>query len=330
MLATRLLGSFPGGPHVTYSGNLVADGAAVNIDTTGGYKAFPGTCVAPNGDLLVTARFGATHISIDGSIAVAISTDQGLTYGSWDTVYDPATDARDPSLVTLSDGRIALSWFDFDGTLGTSVKVMYSSDNGATWGSPITMTSTFSVEVACSAPIVEVNPSLLLQPIYGRSGVAWEAAVLKSTDGGTTWGSQVLIASGGNDWTEPWIVKYGGQLRALLRGLSPAQIWISNSNIGASWGSPYFAFNGASRVGTLLTHTNGFHSIYRKAVGTGAEQRTSWDGGVTWESPVLFTSAAFEYAASAQFDDGRIVTVWSQEASSSDADLYLQAYFDAA
>jgi Neuraminidase (sialidase) len=304
---------------------LAATGAAFDVASGGAYKAFPGLCVMPNGELLVAYRSGVTHTTEDGVLFGKISADGGETWGSAFTIYNPATDARDPSLTTLSDGRIACSFFLMASALGTGVYVTLSDDNGATWDTPIQMTDTFSVEVACSAPIVEVSGTLI-QPIYGRNGADWDSAVLSSTDGGLTWGDQAAIATGTNDWTEPWIVMTAaGTLLCLIRVDDLAEIHTSESlDGGATWSTPALAFAGHSRASTFKASSGTLFTLYRKTAGDpDGLYRNSLDDGVTWDAATLWTSASFQYAAMAEFPSGRKVAVWAQEASGSDADIYL-------
>lgn len=327
MIGRRLLMGGGGSVSVPVRAALAPTGAAFDVASGGAYKAFPGLCVMPNGNLLCVYRSGVTHITVDGVILGRISTDGGETWGGASTIHNPATDARDPSVTTLSDGRIALSYFEWDGAVSTGVFVKFSSDNAISWGSPVTMTSTFSIEVACSAPIIEFTSSLYIQPIYGRSGTDWDAACLFSTDGGATWGGQITIASGsGRDWTEPWIVRtFSGSLLCLIRVDDISEIYSTTSaNAGTTWTAPISLFAGKSRASTICINTGVLFTLYRKSsADPDGLYRSSLDDGVTWNAAVLWTSSPFEYAAFAQFSSGRIVGVWAQEASATDADVYL-------
>ena len=306
---------------------LAPSGSPVVVAAGGAYKAFPTLCVMPNGELLSAYRGEATaHASVDGNILGKVSTDDGDTWGSPFTIVDSATDARDPSLTTLSDGRIACSYFEYNGTAGTGVFVTFSDDNAATWDTPVEMASTFTLEVACSAPIFEFG-SVLIQPIYGRNGATFDAACLFSTDAGSTWGNQTDIAAGGgHDWTEPWIVRtFSGALLCLIRVFDVEEIQGTYSTDAAStWTTPFVAFTGDSRASPFVDSAGTIFTLYRKsAADPDGLYRNSLDDGATWTAPTLWTSAVFEYAAAVELPSGRKVAAWAEEASSSDADVYL-------
>jgi hypothetical protein len=334
-LARRLLiaggaGSFTPPPPITpvplYTTGSVVDPACSN------YSGFPGLCVMPNGNLLLVWREGTSHVSADGVIKQAISTDGGLTWGGATTAYSPggSVDARDPSVMTTASGNIVLSFFLEP---AETVHIIISTDNAVTWGSPITLSSGYS-NTACSAPMVEVSPSLFLQPIYGLSGGHWESAVMASTDGGSTWGAPVLMANGGSiDWTEPWITRlHDDRLMCLIRDTTNVRCWqLYSSDNGATWPTSSNLFPSDSRHATLETQHHALLIVYRDAAGQGVF-RGSWDLGATWTMPSATNlpspSSNFMYAAAAQFPAGKIVGAWSQEVSSSVATLHVVEFKD--
>jgi hypothetical protein len=356
-LARRLLpaaggsGSFP--RWWTTSGNLEGDAASTAIDTGTGYKAFPGLTVLADGStLLLVYRHGTEHISSDGHIVKRTSTDGGLTWSAASTIYDPSDDARDPSLVTLADGTIALSCFRYDGSIGYQVEVLYSTDNGATWGTPVVVSSYYAgngvtySQIGVSAPVVELGDGTQLLPVYARNAggtTRWNAFLARSTDSGATWGLWTVIGTGDvpggggiGSWTEPFVVQdTAGDLLCLTR-IDDGNVTYHNRSTddGATWSAASVTFGGASvksRAAMLLTQ----HGAIALSIRDWSPQyqglrSTSWDDGATWEAllDLPAESSAYMYGALAQLASGRIVLVWSDEVSTTDADLYCMALRD--
>lgn len=122
----------------------------------GRHLAFPGVAQLPNGDLAVVFREGAAHVCPYGRICMTVSRDGGKNWSAPWSVYDTATDERDPSIHALPDGRILVthmawpSWTHaaynteaFPGPtayvkqagIRSSSRYMFSADGGRTWRS---------------------------------------------------------------------------------------------------------------------------------------------------------------------------------------------------
>lgn len=341
-------GSFTLPDVFTAADNLVEDGAAGSIDTGASYKAFPGLTQTDDGNLLLVYRKGTAHVGDNGKICGRISSDSGATWGSEFDIYDPADDARDPSVVTLSDGRVALNCFRY--TTGTStayqVEVLLSSDNGATWGSPTVASKFYSgngityAQAACSGPIVEVSPSLYLLPVYMRNAggaTNWNAFLAKSTDSGATWGSIGLIATGIGNCTEPFITRRPSDRKLICTiRLDDLDRTYSSYSIddGVTWSAAADAFSGhalKSRMASVYTaHGALFGSVRDWAVADQGLYVTSWDFGATWATLTNLPSPSdvYDYAAIAQLASGRILLVWANAGTISDSDLYYQWFED--
>jgi hypothetical protein len=322
------------------AGNLVTLGSVVTVDSGAGYKAFPGLCWTPNNRLMLVYRHGSEHDTPDdGYIARRYSDDGGLTWGAAVDIYNPADDVRDPSLTVLSDGRIAMSVFRFASNIAYQCEVLFSSDNGATWGTPVVVGKFYPTdahtyeEAACAAPLVEITPTDYLLPVYMKDIAAsnWNAFAMPSDDSGATFDDAILIATGGGSWVEPWITPLpDGDLLCLVRkdNADDAFQTISTDD-GATWPAPAFAWDGDSRNATIFTNSGALFTIGRNG-GVQGQYGTSWDQGASWETRANLPapSSNFMYAAAAQVAPRRIVVVWSQETSSTDADLYAQAFDD--
>lgn len=210
------------------------------------HNAFPGLARLPSGRLIIAYRSGSQHVGgTPGVIRQMHSDDSGATWSTPTTILTDTNDLRDPALMLLSDGRLAMTLFPYNqGWLGAHVS--YSSDGGATWSAPSLLPFTFTGWHACSGPIVEPEPGVLLAFAYGQNSGATRSsiAVLTSTDNGATWGDHALLMDGptdGRSWQEP----FGGMLndgRVMLdvrdgSGTAPARRRLIRSLAG-TWSGP--------------------------------------------------------------------------------------------
>jgi hypothetical protein len=163
---------------------------------------FPGLTRAANGNLLVS--FCTTFDCQKGGQAYLLrSSDDG---GTWEATVllrsrhsDGAinlsvgmTKLRDGTLLyPCCDARITRKWDQHDADL----IILRSKDHGDTWSDEM------PVGVAMKEPfaygrIIELNNGEVLCPIWGKrtSGEAWRSAIVRSRDGGITWGDCATIA----------------------------------------------------------------------------------------------------------------------------------------
>lgn len=262
------------------------------------HNAFPGAAVAANGNVLFAYRGGPNHGPSKGVIVMRASTDNMLSLGA---EYQPVTDAtfdlRDPRLTRLADNRIALSYFIADAATAAGqpdgCRVAFSSDNGATFGTPVAVDSPFTGTASCSAPVVQLADGTLLLPIYGKNtGDTYTSAVLmQSTNGGTTWLQRSVIANGqvdGKNYQEPNVaLAASGELVALVRVEPDGNIQRAvSTDSGVVFGALSVAFAGSGAPGMLFVN-DVLHVLYR-STGTGRPMMTreSKDLGLAWTAEV--------------------------------------------
>jgi hypothetical protein len=127
--------------------------------TPGRHYAFPGLARLPGGDLAVVFRDGVAHVCPYGRIAMVRSRDGGRTWTEPAVIAETPSDERDPSIHTLPDGRVLVSFnvwnswmanaalrrryaeetarIERDGLRAyTGAKLMLSDDGGLTWDEP--------------------------------------------------------------------------------------------------------------------------------------------------------------------------------------------------
>jgi len=307
------------------------------------YNAFPGMCKLEDGTLIVVYRKGTSHADDKGKIVMKTSSDLGLTWSSESTIYeDPTYDVRDPCITRLSDGTLIVSFSKRDHSAGSSlvdgVYVIKSTDNGASWGPPINVNSSFTEWCMCSAPVIELPNGDLLLGLYGRNtGDSYDSAsCIKSTDGGDTWGSESIIGNGptdGRSYQEPNLVLLAnGDILALLRTSDDVIYASSSTDSGASWSTPQAKFTGSGSPRTICLNSGTLLCVYRaKTTGSANEiaSRISRDNGSTWtpdwaEFFVDVTEKAMEYAAPVEVVNGMVAVAYSLENSGSDAEIRLK------
>ena len=237
--------------------------------TFGAHYGFPTVVRQADGKLRAFCRKGTKHDTLDGSIVTKTSSDDGATWSSEATVIDGSVttyDERDPKCVKLASGRLVLTWGrrKANGSYnyaGTEPQFAYSDDNGATWSTPVSVTSglyaaaygSATKGVVYGSDIVELDNGDLLMFGYGThssSSYTFDLFCSKSTDGGATWANwsyPALASTFGYNCVEPQVVK------------------LANGKLGMSW------------------HTE-------DGVPTDTYFSVSGDNGLTWSHTLLFTS----------------------------------------
>ncbi len=161
----------------------------------------------------------ATHHDPNSSIEILFSSDDGATWSERKTIYNTQYGVNDPAITVLKSGKLLIRFVALNITssenyhdLGQKIFshrtehglvtnvigniVMSSVDLGQNW-KEIGMDSVPALGPSCSRdPIVECDDNTLLMPVYTgapqRSDETW---VLRSFNGGVTWGSPSKIAS---------------------------------------------------------------------------------------------------------------------------------------
>lgn len=280
-----------------------------NIDSSVSYVAFPGLDRLADGRLVVTYRRATDHATTYDGIAVArISADEGRTWGSPITIFNHATlDIRGVEVLVTSAGT-AIASFDtwnggrdnggIPGPLHAWVPhVSRSTDNGATWGTPIQIAHDFDLfAVGHASRIVQLDDGTLLYPLYGQDVIGQDrfCAVIRSTDDGLTWGNQSLVAQvPGEHLDEPNItVLDNGELLCLMRG-STSQMYQASrsSDNGYTWTTPVALFAGNGKPSAMQLDSGKLLFVGRGSAvspapeGRDNEWRVSLDRGRTWTGP---------------------------------------------
>ena len=300
------------------SGNISLGTVTSTVITSGQggaqrYNGFPGITRLPNGNLVV-AYYGGSDDDVhsgtcdeetaNSKIYYKISTDQGVTWGSEAVLYEVGSDTvgpRDPEITLLQNGKVIVSFFKYDysvpGTTASAFVIMGTAnpDGTMTWGSPIAVSSLFTLYAGTSSKVIELANGILLLPIYGRNtgDTKDRSAIIKSTDWGISWGNQVTMAgtgTGTDEYSEAnGVVLSTGRIVVLIRHEGEGWVRVYSDDNGATWSAPGSdviddAGGVPGRPTVVLLGSGGLFFMGRITTipGQSTIYGTSWDEGTTW------------------------------------------------
>ena len=148
-------GGIPADGGIPTDGGIPADGGVPPVNAISfqeeqrltiadgmGHLAFPDITRLGDGRILLVYRQGASHVDTTGRIMKQFGTADGRTWTTPEALHDePGIDDRDPSVATLADGRVMVTYFQYrilpraGGNLYLhQVYAGFSTDQGATFG----------------------------------------------------------------------------------------------------------------------------------------------------------------------------------------------------
>ena len=207
--------------------------------------------------LAVVFRTDGPHIGITGTLSMSTSSDGGKSWTDSARITPRWEDARNPAF-GISSGRLIVAYWtavrhaysaDDSGytwrpkepeEIGTTaaLAVRLSDDHGANWSEPWFYSSDNFVYASPYGRIFELPSGVLGMPIYGRvrhkEPIEIACAILRSHDGGATWGDESMIAT---DYNETAIVvRNDGSLLAASRSESGRNLaTFEGDETGRAW-----------------------------------------------------------------------------------------------
>ncbi|MGC9319543.1 MAG: sialidase family protein, partial [Armatimonadota bacterium] len=297
----------------------------------GGYEAFPDICRCANGDLLCVFYAGYAHVSFpnddlpQGARVCAVrSSDEGRTWSEPFIVADTDWDDRDPSVMCLSDGTLLCNWFTYygnfrepEGDTTYRYKELWlsrSTDDGHTWSEPELIPHMAGAYWACSSPIIELSNGELLWPVYReyRDPLRNWSAVIRSADGGRTWGEPEWVDEGNDDNDEPCLWQMpDGRILCVMRTNAGDSMWYSwSEDLGHTWTtSREIGFRGNCPY--LLRTDEGVLLLGHRHPQTSLHY--SLDDGQTWSENVQLDVTGGAYPSMVQLRDGSVLVVYYEE-----------------
>ena len=187
---------------------------------------------------------------------------------------------------------------------------------------------------ATSSPIIELADGTLLLPVYGRDtpsrhaedkpGLRDRTAVLRSTDGGRTWGDPVMIDEEPDvHLMEPSLLEMDdGHLLCVMRSQATqsfssdgGRTWSIPTPIGHRADCPYLV---QTTGGTILCGIR--HQKETSVI-------VSSDRAATWSEPLRIDTRPGAYPSIVELDDGRMLCLYYGEFEKGKKSVIRQAIF---
>jgi sialidase-1 len=286
----------------------------------GGYEAFPDVCRTLDGRLVCVFYEGYAHVSPPnnsyrkgGRICASSSLNNGETWSPPTTLYDGPYDDRDPSIAQLRSGRLLCDFFSLKpegtGYADNGVWIMRSDDRGRTWSRP----QCVSPDYYCSSPVRELSDGTLVLGLYTQTSTGDWGAVVRSRDGGVTWGPVVRIDNNGMPLNaETDVIELAdGSLFAAERSRGASMGFSRSFDRGMTW-SPSLPLGFAGNCPYLHRATNGIVLLGHRLPGTSLHY--SIDDCQTWSQNVVIDDVNGAYPSMADLSDGTVLVMYYDDA----------------
>ncbi len=291
--------------------------------------------------LAVIYRTGGTHVSISATLAVSTSGDGGKSWSDPVEITPRWEDARNPAFGVNDSGELVAAFWKAEQAYGLcdgkivwagsekrkkargkmSSYTTISSDSGRTWSEPVP----FELKnIKWGSPygrIVNAPDGTMLMSFYGveegdGSGEGNTICIIRSKDGGITWGDESIVARGFNETSFAFMAD--GALVASARSMGGFVSVLFSKDNGYSWSGPEQITRKSEHPAdlTLLQSGKLLMTYGRRLRPMGCGALVSEDSGKTWntDTEVLLAGDGIKntdlgYPSTVQLDDGTIVTV---------------------
>ncbi len=303
------------------------------------------TKIGPN-SLAVIYRTGAPHVGITGTLAVSTSKDGGKSWTAPVEIASRGNDNRNPALGFTPDKLLICAYWkaglhnyeeiingmgpewvgdnDRSSARQRKIPAMFittSPDYGQTWTEPHVYTSKLLTLASPYGRIITLPDGTLLMGVYGRlrqneDDVRNISILLRSQDGGKTWGEETLVAKKYNETS--FVLLPNGRLLAACRSDIKNNVAITFSDdMGFTWNKPQdiTGFGEYPADLTLLKSGRVLLSFGRRVSPMGCGLLFSDDNGLTWNKNKEILLAGdgggwdLGYPSTVQIEDGTIITV---------------------
>ena len=298
---------------------------------------FPVIARGAAGEVAAVFRVGAGHYGLTGTLATAVSLDGGRSWSGPIEVAPRGEDVRNPALAITADGRWVLAYWQAgmycypsidgaerrwrsprEGGAAPDMFVVTSDDHGRTWSAPLGYRSEKLAWVSPFGRMVTLADGTLVMSAYGGARTSdppnrVEAIVLRSRDGGRTWGDESTVLINANEMS---ICVVGDELVGAARRVDGSTALVRSADGGLTWSAPVAITRSGEHPADLCVLSGSGRLLVtygRRLRPLGCAARTSTDGGATWSShEVLLAGDGIGhdvgYPSTVQLDDGTLLT----------------------
>jgi len=287
-------------------------------------------------------RIGGTHVGITGTLATATSEDGGKSWSDPVQIAPRWEDNRNPAFGVNGKGEFVAAWWkavlhnyrkDERGNVlyagepkeeWATVPALYyskSADGGKTWSTAQSYQSELLTLASPYGRIITLADGTLLMAVYGPprqliEGINYLSTVMRSTDGGATWGDESIVATGYNETSFAQLPD--GRLVAATRSATGHVAILHSTDLGRTWSTPVQVTRDGEHPAdlTLLQSGRLLLTFGRRIRPMGCGLLLSDDGGQTWHTDreVLLAGDGIEggdlgYPSTVQLADGHLVTL---------------------
>ncbi len=293
---------------------------------------FPVLARGADDALVVVCRVGAGHYGLPGTLATTCSRDGGRTWSDPRELAPRGHDVRNPALAVVGARWVIAYWQagvrcyrDEQWVLPETTRgaddtfVVTSDDRGQTWSAPRAVRSATLAWISPYGRIVALADGTLVMAGYGpRLGGApgrFDAVLLRSRDGGATWGDESAVLADASELAL-CALPDGALLGAARRAAGDVAI-VRSADGGHTWSAPVAATRVDEHPADLcVLRDDGavLLTFGRRQRPLGCGALLSRDGGVSWatEREVVLAGDGVGndvgYPSTVQLADGTLAT----------------------
>ncbi len=297
--------------------------------------------VGATGELAAVFRTGAGHYGLQGTLATAWSVDGGRTWSDPIEAAPRGDDVRNPAFGITADGRWLLAYWQAgvhcypappDGErrwklpstrpadAASDLFVIDSADRGRTWSPPRALRSEHLAWASPFGRIIAAPDGTLLMATYGpprepRGPGDYDAIVLRSHDGGVSWGDDTCVVTRASELALCFAT--AERLVGAARCADGRTEIVHSLDAGRTWSEPIAVTRAGEHPADLCVLRESGRLLLtfgrrRRPLGCGA--LTSGDHGATWDldHEVMLAGDGIGndvgYPSTVQLDDGALVT----------------------
>jgi hypothetical protein len=251
-------------------------------------------CIAVSGLIVHVAWHDARNTVNNYEIYYKRSTDGGLSWGADTRLTNTNNSSSELASVSVSGSAVHLVWLDYrDGN--AEIYYKRSTDDGSSWETDLRLTNnTFDSQ----SPSLSVSGQFLHTVWYDNRDGNYEIYYKRSTDGGTSWGTDTRLTNNSGQSWYPSVSVSGSSVHVVWydgRDGNDEIYYKRSTDAGLSWGADTRLTNNAaiSQRPSVAAAGSDVHVAWTDfRDGSDAEIyfKRSGDGGANWETDTRLTN----------------------------------------